>query len=364
MSLKKLLLLATCAVAVSCGGSYDAVETTPKNYKLLTVETKDTVVPSQFPASIRGVQYVDIRPQISGVITKVLYQEGANVKKGEALFVIDQIPYQAALDVAVANVKSAESSVATAKLNADSGEELFAEGVISENELLVLKNTLATAEAAYTLAEAQRKIAESNLSYTIVTSPVDGVAGMTDYHIGAYVSPTSDAMVSVTNNSDMYAYFSMSESQILALSREYGSAKGLASKLPKVELMLNDGELYELGGVVDAISGVVEQSTGSIGLRAKFSNPEMMLRDGGSGRVIIKTPHENVIVIPKVATYEIQNKTFVYKVIDGVAKSAMITINPNNDGYEYIVTSGIEVGDVIIGEGAGLVREGTVITNN
>ncbi len=332
------------------------------DYKTMTVALGSSSINSSYSTSIRGEQFVDIRPQVSGAITEILVKEGAEVKRGETLFIIDQIPYTAALNVAVANVKSAESAVATAALNAKSCRELLAEQIISENEQLIAENTLATAEATLAQAQAQEQSARNDLSYTVIKSPVDGVVSMIPYRVGALVnSSISDPLVSVSNNDNMYAYFSMSESQILNLTREIGSTKALIESMDGVELILNDGVVYGHKGAVDAISGSIDRTTGAVSLRAKFENPEQMLRDGSSGKIVIRNDFHNVLVIPKVATFELQNKIFVFKVVDGMATSSQITVMPTNDGKNYVVTSGIKVGDVIIAEGAGLVREGTIV---
>ncbi|MFI3289992.1 MAG: efflux RND transporter periplasmic adaptor subunit [Rikenellaceae bacterium] len=358
-------LLVSLSVMSSCGNSSSSqAQQSTKSYKTLNLTLSSADLQQKYTASIQGEQFVDIRPQVSGVITQILIEEGARIKAGQTLFIIDQAPYKAALDVASANVKSAEASVETAKINAKSGEELFRESVISKAELSVLKNSLAIAEAALALAVAQESSAKNDLSYTVIKSPVDGVAGMISYRVGALVSSSiTDPLVSVSDNNNMYAYFSMSESQILTMAQGGDPTQSLIEQMPEVELILNNGTRYSHKGDVDAISGVVNRSTGAVSIRATFPNPERLLRDGGSGTVIVPTHQDSVIVIPKVATYELQNKIFAYRVIDGKASSAEITIYPLDNGQEYIVTSGLNVGDRIIAEGAGLVREGTSVEN-
>ncbi len=357
-------LLAASIVATSCSeGAQGGKKARAVSYKTLKVSRGESRVASDYAASIRGEQFVDIRPQVSGEITQILIKEGAAVKRGERLFIIDQVPYKAALDVAIANVKSAESRVSTAELNAKSCRELLKEQIISENEQLIAENALASAQADLALAKAQEQSARNNLSYTVITSPVDGVASMIPYRVGALVnSSISEPLVSVSNNDNMYVYFSISESQLLTLTREMGSTDKLIASMDNLELILKDGASYSHRGAVDAISGTINRTTGTVSVRAKFENPEKMLRDGGVGRVVIETLYDDFVVIPKVATFELQNKIFVYKVIDGKAQSSQITVQPVNNGVEYIVTSGVNIGDVIIAEGAGLIREGTQIT--
>ena len=196
----------------------------------------------------------------------------------------------------------------------------------------------------------------------MVKSPVNGVASMIPYRVGALVnSNISQPLVTVSDDSKIFAYFSMAENQMLDLIQEYGSLKEAIKDMPEVELIMSNGKTYKHKGKINAVSGTISASTGSVSFRAVFPNPERLLRDGGSGTVIIPSVHEDCIIIPQTATFELQEKIFVYKVIDGKASSAVITIMPQNNGVEYIVESGLEVGDVIIAEGAGLVREGATI---
>ena len=329
-------------------------------YKTITVEPTNRTLKSGYTATLRGRQFVEVRPQVSGIITEIKINEGDAVHKGQTLFIIDQVPYKAALETAVANVKSAEAKLATARLSAESKAELFKEQVVSEFDLQTAKNELAEAEAALAQAKAQETNARNDLSYTEVKSPVDGVASMIPYRVGALVSSTiSEPLVSVSDDQEVYAYFSMSENQILDLLQQYGSLQKAMSQMPDVELTLSNGKAYVQQGKIDAIS--VDESTGAISLRASFSNPDGLLRNGGSGTVLIPTVRKNCIVIPQTATYELQNRVFVYKVVEGKAKSAPVEVFKLNNGTEYIVESGLNSGDVIIAEGAGLVREGTII---
>ena len=319
-------------------------------YKTITVEPTNRTLKSGYTATLRGRQFVEVRPQVSGIITEIKINEGDAVHKGQTLFIIDQVPYKAALETAVANVKSAEAKLATARLSAESKAELFQEQVVSEFDLQTAKNELAEAEAALAQAKAQETNARNDLSYTEVKSPVDGVASMIPYRVGALVSSTiSEPLVSVSDN------------QILDLLQQYGSLQKAMSQMPDVELTLSNGKAYVQQGKIDAISGTVDESTGAISLRASFSNPDGLLRNGGSGTVLIPTVRKNCIVIPQTATYELQNRVFVYKVVEGMAKSAPVEVFKLNNGTEYIVESGLNSGDVVIAEGAGLVREGTII---
>lgn len=361
--MKKVVLIAMSLVLlVACKEGPKQATSRERIYKTMTVEAADRTLTSGYAATISGCQTVEIRPQVSGMITDILINEGDLVSKGQVLFVIDQTPYKAAYEIAQANVKSAEASLSTAQLILDSNKELFEQGVVSEFDLMTSRNDLVEAEARLALARAEEINATNNLSYTEVRSPVNGVASMIPYRVGALVSSSiATPLVTVSDDSEIYAYFSMAENTMLDLIQQYGSLKEAIRLMPEVELEMSNGKKYSQKGRINAISGTISATTGAVSLRATFPNRGRLLRDGGSGRVIIPTKMKNSIVIPQSATYELQEKIFVYKVIDGKAVSAGITVLPQNNGVEYIVESGLSVGDVIVAEGAGLVREGATI---
>jgi len=335
---------------------------TGSTYKTMKVSLSNATVSTNYSASIRGKQTVEIRPQVSGLITEICIDEGATVRKGQSLFIIDQIPYQAALETAVANVASAQAKVATAQLAVESKQQLLHENVISEYDLQTSQNSLLEAQATLTQAKANEVNARNSLSYTVVKSPVDGVVGMIAYRVGALVSSSiSEPLITVSSEDEMYAYFSITENQLISMVAESGTISDVISSLPSVTLVLSNGAVYGIEGKVDAISGTVDVRTGTISIRASFSNPQKMLRNGSTATVLIPFKKENCIVIPQSATFEIQDKIYVYKVVDGKAASAPINTFRIDNGTEYIVESGLNVGDVIVAEGAGLLREGTPI---
>lgn len=355
MCISAYVLLTSCNEAPRM-----VVDTT---YKVMEVSLSNKDLFSKYSATLKGRQNVEIRPQVSGTITEVCISEGATVKKGETLFIIDQTPYKAALMTAVANVESAEANVANAQLMAESKNELFKQNVVSNFDLQTAQNALLVNKAALSLAKAQELNASNNLSYTVVKSPVDGVASMIPYRVGALVNPSiTIPLVTVSDDKEMYVYFSMTESQILSISRQNGSLGNAMRAMPEVELQLSDGTTYDNKGVVDAISGLIDPETGAVSVRVTFPNAEHILRSGGTGNIIFPYNKENCIVVPQAATYEIQDKLFVYKVIDGKSVSAPVTAFSISDGKEYVIESGLQAGDSIIAEGAGLVQEGISIT--
>lgn len=344
----------------ACRQTQPAQETA--GYRTLTVKAEDRTLKSEYTARLQGRQVVEIRPQVSGLITSINIGEGQKVRKGQVLFVIDQVPYRAALEEAEANVKSAEAQLATVELDMRSTEKLFEKQVVSEYDLSTARNALYAAGAALAQARAREVNARNDLSYTEVKSPVDGVAGMIAYRVGALVgSSISEPLVTVSDDSVIRAYFSLTESHVCELIGQYGSADGLIRQMPPVELRTSGGRMYPETGRIAAVSGIVTASTGSVTLRADFPNPDNLLREGGNATVILPSSLEKCIVIPQGATYELQDRIFVYKVVDGRAQSVPVTLFRLNNGTEYVVESGLQEGDVIIAEGAGLVKEGAKI---
>lgn len=351
------LLLATLTIS-SCGEKKQRNQDAAQ-YETIVVGKKDMSLERQYSARITGRQIVEVRPQVSGCITHILTGEGQAVRKGQTLFIIDQVPYRAALEMAIAARKSAEARLATARMNYQNETELKEGHVVSNISVETMRNALLEAEAVVAQTKAQEVNARNNLSYTEVKSPVSGVASMIPWHVGSLVSSNiSEPLVTVADDSEVYVYFSISENQALDLVAQYGSIEQFIKKAPSVSLRMNNGKEYDKQGHISAISGTVDAETGAVALRATFPNPDRLLHHGGSATVLLPTHRTDCIVIPQEATYELQNRMFVYRVVDGKTKATPITLYSQNNGKEYIVEEGISVGDTIIAEGAGLLKEG------
>ena len=354
-------LIAVVLLTSSCGDekrkAHDAVQ-----YKTMGVSRKDMTLERQYSARLTGRQIVEVRPQVSGCITRILTNEGDAVRKGQTLFIIDQVPYRAALEVAVAARKSAEARLATARMNYENETRLQQGHVVGDVSVVTMQNALQEAEAALAQARAQEVNARNNLSYTEVKSPVNGVASMIPWHVGSLVSSNiSEPLVTVADDSEMYVYFSISENQALDLISQYGSINEFMAKAPAISLRLSNGKEYDQKGRISAVSGTVDSQTGAVALRATFPNSSHLLHNGGSATVVVPTYRQQCIVIPQESTYELQNRSFVYRVIDGKTKATAVTLFPQNNGKEYIVEEGLNAGDTIIAEGAGLLKEGILI---
>lgn len=333
---------------------------------VMTVEPGSTVYESSYPVTLKGKTDIDIRPQVSGFITKVCVDEGQHVRKGQALFIIDQVQFQAAVDQALANVNSAKSAVSTAEITEQNKRMLLDKNIISQSEWQTAANQLAQAKATLAQANAALVSARKNLAYTTVTAPSDGVVGVIPNREGSLASPSSvQPLTTISDNSEVYAYFSLTENDLLDLSNGGTTSIDAGIKnLPEVELELANGTRYPLKGKVATVSGLVDNTTGASSARALFPNPSGMLRSGNTGRLIMPHVADSALVIPQKATYELQDLRYVYTLNDSnVAVPVQITVMPYNDGKTFVVTSGLNGGERIVTEGVGTtVRNGTAVT--
>lgn len=359
---KMLLIAATAALLVSCGNK--GAMTGDNSYPVQTVSPQSATLQSTYPAVIRGIQDVEIRPKVSGFITKICVKEGQTVKAGELLFVIDNVTYEAAVRQAQASVNTASAQLNTAKLTYENSKKLFANKVIGAYEMQSAQNSYESAEAQLSQAKAALVSAKENLSFCYVKSPSSGVIGTLPYKVGALVSSSStQPLTTVSNISTMEVYFSMNEKEMLELSKTAGGMAAAISKYPPVYLQLADGTTYQHEGKVAKVSGVIDQTTGSVQVIAQFPNPEHLLKSGGSGSVVVKHTNNSAVVIPKSCTVELQNKIFIYVVgNDNKVKYTEITVEPQNDGNNYIVTGGIKAGEKYVTNGVTKLTDGAQIT--
>jgi len=346
-------------VLASCGGKKQQQEAAVVEFKTIKVTKQDVTLESKYSATIRGRQDIEVYPQVSGTLQRLCVTEGQSVSNGQTLFIIDQVPYQAALNTAEAALKAAQAQEATAQLTYESKKQLFDKQVISEYDLQTAQNALMSAKAQVAQAQAQVVNARNSLSYTVVKSPANGVVGTLPYRQGALVGPSiPKALTTVSDNNQMYVYFSMGEAEFLAMSRKAGSAEKAVNQMPSVRLQLVDGSIYEIAGRVETASGVVDPTTGSVQLRAVFANPNHMLHSGSTGNIIVPIEHKGVLVVPASGVVQLQDKHKVYVVDkDGVAHSQIVTVMQKNTGKEFIVTEGLEEGVEVIAEGASMVKD-------
>lgn len=331
---------------------------------VMTVAESNSILNTSIPATLEGENDVEIRPQVSGFLTKVHVDDGQRVQKGQVLFTIDQVQLQAAVDQAQAAVAVAQANVNTAQTNADNNKILLDKNIISASAYQTSIDALNAAKAQLNQAKAALISAQKNLSYTTVTAPVSGIVGTIPYKEGTLVSP-STLLTILSNNSDMLAYFSLNEKELLDLT-DGGkrTIKQAIDSLPEVTLQLASGNIYPYKGKITAISGVIDPTTGSAQAKALFPNPDGMLHSGNTGNILMPVQHNGIIQIPQNATFEVQDMKFVYVVGDSAKlHSRPITVAPLDDGKKYIVTSGLKPGDIIVTEGIGIsVADGMTIT--
>ena len=352
MKKKSILLFAFVAtVLMSCGGGGGRPTFGDNEYPVEAVATQSAAMQSTYPATINGIQDVEIRPKVQGFLTQINVTEGQTVSAGQVLFVIDNETYQAQVRQAQAAVNTTQSAVNTAKLTFDNTKQLHKNRVVGDYELQTAENSFLSAQAQLAQAQAALASAKEALSFCYVKSPAAGVVGTLPFKKGALVS-ASNVLTHVSDISKMEVYFSMTEKDMLTMSQDEGGLRGAIDAFPPVKLQLADGNIYAHEGKVVAMSGVIDRSTGSVQLKAHFPNPEKLLKSGGSGTIIIPRSADAAIVIPQRVVMEVQNKKFVYVLKDSnrVAYTE-ITVNPQNDGVNYIVTSGLNVGDKYVTNG-------------
>ena len=306
-TITQLRQIALFAVGVSlltaCGNNQSGMKLGDNEFAVLAVNSTTSDQTTSYPATIRGTQDIEVRPQVSGFIVKLCVDEGATVRKGQALFQIDPTQYAAAVGQAKAAVEMAKANVATLTLTEKNKKALFDQKIISDFEYQTAVNQLMSAKASLAQAEASLVSANQNLSFCTVTSPSNGVVGTFPYRIGSLVSPSvSQPLTTVSEINDVYVYFSMTEKELLRLTRAGGTLKEQLEKMPAVRLQLSDGTTYQSEGKIDAVSGVIDQSTGSVSMRAVFPNDKNILRSGGTGNIIFPYTMDGIIIIPQSAT--------------------------------------------------------------
>ena len=367
-TITQLRQIALFAVGVSlltaCGNSQGGMKLGDSEYAVMTVNSSSSDQTTSYPATIRGTQDIEIRPQVSGFIVKLCVDEGATVRKNQPLFEIDPTQYKAAYNQAKAAVEMAQANVSTLELTEKNKKDLYDKAIISSFEYQTAVNQLASARATLAQSKASMVSAKQNLDFCTVKSPSNGVVGTFPYRIGSLVSPSiSSPMTTVSEIGDVYVYFSMTEKELLQLTKAGGTLKEQLDKMPAVQLQLADGTMLDEKGKIDAVSGVIDQSTGSVSMRAIFTNDKKIMRSGGTGNVIFPYTMDGIIMIPQSATVEIQDKKFVYVLqSDNTIKNTEIQISPLSDGQTYLVTKGLKGGDKIVIEGVQSLRDGQEIT--
>lgn len=350
-----MMIAALAATLVSCGGGGGRPNFGDNEYPVVAAGTSSADMQTVYPASIKGIQDVEIRPKVSGFLVQINVKEGQSVSAGQTLFVIDNETYQAQVRQAQATVNTVQQQVNTSQLTYENAKQLHANKVIGDYELQTSQNAYESAKAQLAQAQAALANAKELLGFCYVKSPATGVVGTLPFKKGALVSG-ADVLTTVANISSMDVYFSVTEKEAMVISQ-----KGIAS-LPSVKLQLADGSVYAHEGKVSRMSGVIDVATGSVQLIASFPNPDKVLKSGATGNIVIPRVNSNAIVIPQNCVSEVQNKKFVYLLSEGnKVKYTEIKVDPQNDGNTYIVTEGLKVGDKYVTNGVTKLSDGMEI---
>lgn len=361
--MKKIAYLAIVLTLCACGGNQTQMPEASNDFAVVTVQPTEANLNTSYPATIKGIQDTEIRPKIAGHITKVLVDEGDFVRAGQPLFLIDRVQYEAAVKSAKASIKVAQANIATQKLTVNNKRQLLEKQIISQYDYDIAANQLKSYEAQLAQAKAALVEAENNLRYCTITSPSTGVVGTIPYRVGSLVSSSqADALTTVSNISKVYVYFSMTEKQMLAMTKGRGGVTEALKNMPTVTLQTADGSTYGEQGKITAVSGVIDPNTGAVQMRATFDNSGNILRSGGTGAILIPTHAKDAILVPQKATYDIQDKKFVYVLgADNTVSSREIEVLPQNDGTNYVITSGLRSGERIVIDGVNQLKNGQKI---
>ena len=364
MKIKSCLFVALAALALaSCGkkSSGGLADLQDNEFPVKTVGVSSADLQTTYPATIKGIQDVDVHPKISGFITNVYVHEGQTVSAGQPMFTIDSETYRAQVSQSRAALNTARAQANTARLTYLNNKKLFDQHIIGQYELETAQNSYATAKAQVAQAQASLAAAEETLSWCVVRAPASGVVGSLPFKKGALGS-ASNTLTTVSDVSTVEVFFSMSEPDILGMSKTAGSVAGVLKEMPTVKLQLADGTIYNQPGRVVKMSGVIDASTGAYSLIAHFANPQRLLKSGGAGQIVVPHVSNNAIIIPQEATVQVQDKIFVYVVgSDNKVKYTAIKVNPQDDGINYIVTDGLHAGDRYVCKGITKLTDGEQI---
>lgn len=360
------LFIALLFLLQACGPEQQvAQEHSIQEYPVTTIASKEAVINTEYPATIQGQQNIEIRPKVDGFVARIFVDEGASVRKGQPLFSINAPQYEQEVRTATAAIKNAEAEVNTAKMQVEKALPLVKEGIVSDYELKSATFNLHAKEAALAQARAGLVNARTNLAYTLISSPADGVVGSIPYKTGSLVSSSSPLpLTTISNISRVFAYFSFNEKQFLDFTERFAGTK-MDEKLkqfPPVTLLLANGATYHEKGKMESIGGLINTETGAVNLRAAFPNSEGVIRSGASATIRIPVPVKDAVLIPSRATYEMQEKLMAVLVNkDGSVKPVEIEIMDAPSGDFYVVKKGLNAGDQVVTEGMGSLQDGMKI---
>jgi len=336
-----------------------------KEYAVLTLAPETVIVHQDFPATIEGQQVIEIRPMIGGYIQEIYVNEGDRVKKGQLLFRIKNPIYEQQVITAKASINRAIAEVNSSKMEIEKVRPLVEKQIVSDYRLKASELELESSEAALAQAKAELANAETNLAYTVIRSPRDGIIGTIPFKTGALVSSNmSEALTTLSDISYVHAYFSWNEKQLLDfLSDSPGvTIEEKIKNMPPATLILANTSEYPEKGRIQMASGLISTETGSATFKAVFPNKNGLIRSGSSANVRVPESKDSALIVPQSATYELQDKRFIYTV-GSENKVSAVSFNsiPSDDGQYFIVTEGLKPGDRVVVEGINSLRNGVEI---
>ena len=361
-----LFIITVVLFLASCTAKPDqrAAAAPPPVLPVTTVSTGEQETFVDYPAAIQGTTDVEIRPQISGTIDRILVNEGQLVSKGQLLLQISELPFKAQLNNAKAALQAAQSAVLNAQLEVDKLTPLVQSKVVSDFQLKTAKTTYQIALANVEQAKANVNSAQINLGYTQIKAPSSGYIGRLPKKQGSLVSPSDpEALTQLSDVNQVYAYFSLAETDFINFNAKYegNSVADRIKHLPAVSLVLADQSVYPVKGKIDMINGQFDKTTGSITLRAVFANSKGLLRSGNTGKIRLGLSHDNTMLIPQSATVEMQDKIFVFAVgKDNKVNKVAIAID-GKSGTNYLIKDGLKSGDQIVLSGLDKLQDGQLI---
>jgi len=362
----KTIYLALVALTLySCSPKpQTAVAPPPPSLPVATIIAGTDTTYQEYPASVEGAVNVEIRPQVNGSLDKVFVDEGAFVNAGQPIFKINDQPYRAALNNAIASQHAAEGALASAQLEVDKLTPLVQNKVVSDYQLKTAKAAYDIAKANIEQAKANVATAQINLGYTLIKAPVSGYIGRLLKKQGSLVAPTdAEALTLLSDVHNVHVYFALGEQDFVSFKEQYPgqTLKDKLKQLPSVSLLLADNSAYTQQGKIDMIDGQFDKNTGAITLRASFPNAQGLLRSGNTGKIRLSLQHKDALLVPQSATVEMQDKVFVFALADSnkVKKQAITIIGKS--GSNYLVKDGLKAGDQIVLSGFDRLQEGSVI---
>ncbi len=362
---KKYALMWAMVIGTAISGltacNIDMPKETQSSFETMTIQKSDIELPYKFSARMKGQNDVTVTPQVSGQLTKICVTEGQQVKKGQVLFIIDQRNAQLELEAAQANLQAALAQENSAKLEYESNKNLFEKKIVSSYMLSNSENSYKQAQASVAQARAAVNRAKVNLGFCTITASVSGVIGEIPVRTGDQVSPGMQ-LTMLSGNTTMDAEISITEAVIESAVKEGMNAAQIEkyiAQLPPATFVMKNGTEYPHKGRFASLTGVVNAATGSLTAKVSFPNPEGHLYSGIQGTVVVKFDEKDVIVIPQNAVVRLQDKSQVYKVkADSTATAVEVTTEDTGNGKDFIITSGLNVGDRIVTTGANNVTEG------